>query len=127
MLNVKNYINELESRHPFSNKNIYTKCYQENEILFTIECYIGNTKLMHTQIPQATIVMAVNSIEWALYTTIELERKLKQIMERPFNEVLDFYYEQDASMEELNEIAKLWNDTKNFKEWLQFEREELGI
>lgn len=126
MLNVKDYINELEEAHPFLNKNIYMKCYHLDEINLLVQSYINNTLLAEARVP-ANSIMNYNPAEWVVNILMAFEQMLEQIMNKPFEEVLDIYYEQDASMEDLNEIAKLWNDTKNFNEWVQIRREELGI
>ena len=122
LVSSKDCVDKLERIHPFFNENIFIKCYQKNEIEFTIECYVGNTKLFEGKATQYSMIDCSSS-DWCDH----FEQIVKQLMNRPFEEVLDTYYEQDASMEELNEIAKLWNNTKNFREWVQAEREELGI
>lgn len=121
-----------EEYHPLNNEKITVNFYNTGWDSILTEVNICNHKIIEFNFPVILLhkFIEIDDDYSMIYTTemllSEIDDEVKKYLNRTIDEILKECY-KECTMEELNEIANIWNDSHNFKEWRDLERKELGI
>lgn len=131
--NIATMLNKTEEEwHPLNNENINVNFYNTGWDSILVEINICKHKIIEYNFPVMLlhkIIHEENDYKYVYTNEMlldDINKEVKKYLNRTIDDIFEECY-KECTMEELNEIANIWNESHNFEEWRDLEREALGI